>query len=198
MTARDALQPAIRRLDYRPPAYLAPSLELTFELAREATRVTSSFEFARNAAAAERAGPVPLVLDGENQRDVIVSLDGVALPERAWTRDAHTLTILAPPPSGRLTVQATINPAANAALEGLYVSSGVYCTQCEAEGFRRIAYFPDRPDVLATYTGTIVADREGGPGLLSSGNRIGAGPLERNRHFARWHDPFPKPTYLFA
>jgi aminopeptidase N len=198
MTARDALQPAIRRLDYRPPAYLAPSLELTFELEREATRVTSSFDFTRNVAAPEHAGPVPLVLDGENQRDVIVSLNGAPLPERAWTRDARTLTIHAPPPSGRLAVQATINPAANAALEGLYVSSGVYCTQCEAEGFRRIAYFPDRPDVLATYTVTIVADRERCPVLLSNGNRIAAGPLERNRHFARWHDPFPKPTYLFA
>ena len=199
MNSRDALRPAIRRLDYQPPAYLVPALELTFELEREATRVTSSFEFARNAAApAPRGAPAPLVLDGENQRDVVVTLDGVPLPDRAYACDARTLTIHAPPAGGRLTVQATINPAANAALEGLYVSSGVYCTQCEAEGFRRIAYFLDRPDVLATYTVTIIADRERCPVLLSNGNRVAAGPLERGRHFARWHDPFPKPTYLFA
>src|SRR5262245_35678382 len=103
MTARDALQPAVRRLDYRPPAYLVPALELTFELEREATRVTSSFEFTRNAAAS-----APLVLDGENQRDVVVLLDGTPLPERDWTLDAHTLTIHAPPATGRLSVQATI------------------------------------------------------------------------------------------
>jgi len=199
MNSRDALRPAIRRLDYQPPAYLVPTLELTFELEREATRVTSSFEFARNAAAPGlRGAPAPLVLDGENQRDVVVTLDGVPLPDRAYACDARKLTIHSPPAGGRLTVQATINPAANAALEGLYVSSGVYCTQCEAEGFRRIAYFPDRPDVLATYTATIIADRERCPVLLSNGNRVAAGPLERGRHFARWHDPFPKPTYLFA
>ena len=108
-------------------------------------------------------------------------------------------TILAPPASGRLTVQATINPAANVALEGLYVSSGVFCTQCEAEGFRRITYFPDRPDVLATYTVTI--DRR--PRALS---RAAVERQSRRRRSARpaaatsrrWHDPFPKPTYLFA
>ena len=195
MSARDGMQPAIRRLDYGPPAFHIPVLELEFLLEREATRVTSSFNFRRNPDLPETAA---LVLDGEGQRDVVVSLDGVALPAGAYSRDAHSLTIHAPPAAGRLTVEATINPAANAALEGLYVSSGVYCTQCEAEGFRRIAYFPDRPDVLATYTVTIVADRERCPVLLSNGNRVAAGPLDRGRHFARWHDPFPKPTYLFA
>ena len=189
------MQPAVRRLDYRPPAFLIPAVEFEFELDREATRVTSSFEFRRNPAG---SGAAELVLDGEGQRDVVVLLDGEALPTSAWTRDAHTLAIHAPPAKGRLAVHATINPAANVALEGLYVSSGVFCTQCEAEGFRRIAYFPDRPDVLATYTVTIVADRERCPVLLSNGNRIAAGPLDRGRHFARWHDPFPKPTYLFA
>jgi aminopeptidase N len=189
------MQPTVRRLDYRPPAFLIPAVELEFELHREATRVTSSFEFRRNPA---RSGVAELVLDGESQRDVVVLLDGEVLPAGAWTRDAHTLAIHAPPASGRLTVQATINPAANVALEGLYVSSGVFCTQCEAEGFRRIAYFPDRPDVLATYTVTIVADRERCPVLLSNGNLVAAGQLDRGRHFARWVDPFPKPTYLFA
>jgi len=189
------MQPTVRRQDYRPPAFLISAVELEFDLDREATRVTSSFEFRRNPASPDSA---ELVLDGEGQRDVAVWLDGAPLPASAWTRDARTLAILAPPASGRLTVQATINPAANVALEGLYVSSGVFCTQCEAEGFRRIAYFPDRPDVLATYTVTIIADRERFPVLLSNGNRVAAGPLDRGRHFARWHDPFPKPTYLFA
>src|SRR5512132_931140 len=102
------------------------------------------------------------------------------------------------PAAGVLTVEGVIDPAANAALEGLYISSGVFCTQCEPEGFRRIAYFPDRPDVLARYTVTIIAERERYPVLLANGNRIDGGTLANGRHFAQWHDPFPKPTYLFA
>jgi aminopeptidase N len=198
MPARDSTRTRIRRLDYRPPAFLATALSLTLVLDRDATRVTSDFAFQRNPAAPPELAMAPLVLDGGDQRDVVVELDGVALPSDRWTRDAHALTIHAPPVSGRLTVHATINPAANAALLGLYVSSGVFCTQCEAEGFRRIAYFLDRPDVLATYTVTIVADRASLPVLLSNGNLEAQGALDNGRHFARWLDPFPKPTYLFA
>src|SRR5690606_21833469 len=97
-----------------------------------------------------------------------------------------------------LEVETILQPAANTALEGLYLSNGIFCTQCEAEGFRRITWFPDRPDVLARFTTTLIADRERYPVLLANGNRIEAGPLEGGRHFARWHDPFPKPAYLFA
>ncbi len=198
MSARSGNRGRTRRLDYRPPAFLAPVLALDFELDREATRVTSTFAFHRNPAAPPELAGAPLVLDGDGQREVRVELDGAPLPEGRWTCDAHGLTIHAPPASGTLAVHSTVNPAANTALLGLYVSTGVYCTQCEAEGFRRIAYFLDRPDVLSTYTVTIVADRERAPVLLSNGNLVAEGSLDRGRHFARWHDPFPKPTYLFA
>ena len=198
MSARNGTRTRVRRLDYRPPAFLAPELSLTLRLGREATRVTGAFAFRRNPAAPPELAMAPLVLDGEDQRDVAVELDGVALPPDRWTYDGQALTIHAPPASGHLAVHATINPAANAALLGLYVSTGVFCTQCEAEGFRRIAFFFDRPDALATYTVTIVADRASCPVLLSNGNRVDAGLLDHGLHFARWHDPFPKPTYLFA
>ena len=109
-----------------------------------------------------------------------------------------TLSVLNAPAAGTLTVRSRIAPARNVALEGLYVSSGVFCTQCEPEGFRRITYFPDRPDVLARYTVTIRADRSAYPVLLSNGNLVAQGVLDGNRHFTTWHDPHPKPSYLFA
>ncbi len=188
---------AVRRLDYRPPAFLVDALELEFELDPEATRVSASFGFRRNPGAPEMID-APLVLDGAGQRNVAIEIDGARLPEGSWTWDGRKLTIPAPPGSGRITARATISPAANVALEGLYLSSGAFCTQCEAEGFRRIALFPDRPDVLAVYTVTLVADRERYPVLLSNGNRSASGALDRGRHFVTWHDPHPKPSYLFA
>ena len=127
-----------------------------------------------------------------------VALDGAALAPESYTLSPTSLTLHAPPASGEITIRSRIDPAANVALEGLYLSSGVFCTQCEPEGFRRITYFPDRPDVLAVYTTTIIADRARYPVLLSNGNPVGAGDLPDGRHFAKWHDPFPKPTYLFA
>jgi len=195
---RDVAAAAVRRLDYRPPAFLAPKLDLAFELDPEATRVAASFDFRRNPAAAAEDRFVPLVLDGESQHEVTIELDGAPLSPAHFTLAEGKLTLPEPPAAGRLVVRSTIRPAINTELEGLYVSSGVFCTQCEAEGFRRIAYFLDRPDVLAEYTVTISADRARYPVLLSNGNRVAAGLLGRGRHFARWHDPFPKPTYLFA
>ena len=199
--SRDSVPNAVRRLDYRPPAYLVDAVDLTFELDPEATRVTATLAFRRNPAIADgrQAAEAPaLVLDGEQQQEVDVTLDGVALPPGRYTRSDCALSLRDAPPSGRLTLRSRICPAANVALEGLYVSSGVFCTQCEPEGFRRIAYFPDRPDVLAVYTVTIIADRARYPVLLSNGNRIATGDLDGGRHFVTWHDPFPKPTYLFA
>ncbi len=199
MLPRDAAGMAVRRLDYRPPAYLVEAVELTFALDPASTVVTASLAFRRNPAAPEGGGaPPPFVLDGEGQDELAVALDGVALAPELWTLTDTTLTLHAPPASGRLEIRSRINPAANTALEGLYVSSGVFCTQCEPEGFRRITYFPDRPDVLAVYTVTISADRSRYPVLLSNGNRVAAGELPGGRHFVRWHDPFPKPSYLFA
>jgi aminopeptidase N len=198
MLPRDGHVPTKRRLDYRPPAFLMPELALEFDLDTDATRVTATFAFRRNPAASATEVRSPLVLDGEHQTDVEVLLDGVALaaPRIVFTRSS--LTIHEPPREGTLTIRSTHAPAANLDLEGLYVSSGVFCTQCEPEGFRRITYFADRPDVLATYTVTIRADRASLPVLLSNGNLVATGALADGRHFARWHDPFPKPTYLFA
>jgi len=199
MLPRDTAPGVVRRLDYRAPAYVVDTIELRFELDPHATFVTAELAFRRNPAAAEDAGGAPpLVLDGEQQHDVTVALDGAMLSGDAYALSSSALTLHAPPPAGRLTVRSRIEPAANVALEGLYLSSGVFCTQCEPEGFRRITYFPDRPDVLAVYTVTIVADRARYPVLLSNGNPVSAGDLPGGRHFAKWHDPFPKPTYLFA
>ena len=117
MSARDGTPKAIRRVDYRPPAFLVNALDLTFELDSEATQVAASFDFRRNPAAAPDAREAPLVLDGEGQRSVAIELDGVPLAEGLWVRDGHTLTIPSPPGAGRMTVRATINPAANVALE---------------------------------------------------------------------------------
>ena len=201
MLPRDAAGTAVRRLDYRPPAYLVDAVELTLELDPTSTFVTASLSFRRNPAAGAPdpgGGNPPLVLDGEDQDELSVALDGVTLARERWTQTATSLALHDPPSAGRLEIRSRISPAANTALEGLYVSSGVFCTQCEPEGFRRIACFPDRPDVLAVYTVTIIADRARCPVLLSNGNRVAAGDLPGGRHFVRWHDPFPKPTYLFA
>jgi aminopeptidase N len=188
---------AIRRQDYRPPAFLVDAVDLTVELDPERTRVTTSFAFRRNPA--DGADPAaPLVLDGELQQELFVTVDGIEQAPQRLQRTDRSLTLPEAPNAGRLTLSTTINPAANLALEGLYLSSGVFCTQCEPEGFRRITYFPDRPDVLAIYTVTVVADRERTPVLLCNGNRVAAGDAGRGRHYVRWHDPFPKPSYLFA
>ena len=195
---RDVAARSIRRLDYRPPAFLIDTVALELELDPEATRVSAKLAFRRNPNAHAQDRDAPLVLDGEGEHDVSVALDDTALARDRYTITDSTLTVIDPPASGTLTVSATICPAANTALEGLYLSSGVFCTQCEAEGFRRIAYFPDRPDVLATYTVTIVADKARYPVLLSNGNRIAQGDRDDGRHYATWHDPYPKPTYLFA
>jgi aminopeptidase N len=189
---------AKRRLDYRPPAFLVDDLALEFDLDPDATEVTATYAFRRNPHADAVDRHAPLALDGEQQTRLRVALDGVALPRDRYSVADATLTLKDAPDRGTLTIRTQIAPAANAALEGLYVSSGVFCTQCEPEGFRRITYFLDRPDVLARYRVTLRADRARYPVLLSNGNLVDTGPLDDGRHFATWHDPFPKPTYLFA
>jgi aminopeptidase N len=198
MLPRDNGSPVKRRLDYRPPAFLVDTLGLEFDLDPAATFVTAKLAFRRNPAATTEDAHAPLVLDGERQEGTRLELDGVPVPATRVTFTGNTLTLTDPPAAGTLTVHTRIAPAENGALEGLYVSSGVFCTQCEPEGFRRITYFPDRPDVLAQYTVTIRADRTAFPVLLSNGNLVAQGMLEDGRHFATWHDPFPKPSYLFA
>jgi len=198
MLPRDGPAATKRRLDYRPPAYLIDRVALEFDLEPAATEVKATLAFRRNPAAAAEDRHGPLVLDGEQQDGVRVELDGRALSPAEAIVTAATLAIPDAPAAGTLVVRARIAPERNVALEGLYVSSGVFCTQCEAEGFRRITYFPDRPDVLATYTVTLRADRVRFPVLLSNGNLVATGGLPDGRHFATWHDPFPKPSYLFA
>jgi aminopeptidase N len=198
MLPRAARGKAKRRLDYRPPAFLVDDIALEFDLDPHATEVTARYAFRRNPAAqgVDRSGP--LVLDGEQQTGLRIALDDAPLARERYDVGASSLTLHDAPDRGTLTIRTLIAPAANAALEGLYVSSGVFCTQCEPEGFRRITYFLDRPDVLARYRVTLRAERSRYPVLLSNGNLADRGLLADGRHFATWHDPFPKPTYLFA
>ena len=198
MLPRDARGVSRRRVDYRPPAFLIDDVALEFDLDPDATDITATFAFRRNPAAAVVDRRAPLVLDGERQDRLRVALDGHAVSADRIDVRSSTLTLQSAPDAGTLTIRSTIAPARNVALEGLYVSSGVFCTQCEPEGFRRITYFPDRPDVLARYRVTLRADRARYPQLLSNGNLVASGTLPDGRHFATWHDPFPKPTYLFA
>ena len=187
-----------RRLDYRPPPFVADDLALEFDLDPDSTLVTATLAFRRNPAATRADRRAPLRLDGERQSIVRVALDGSPVSSDRMDHDETSLTIADAPARGSLTIVSEIAPSQNSALEGLYVSSGVFCTQCEPEGFRRIAYFIDRPDVLARYRVTLRADRARFPTLLSNGNVVASGVLDGGRHFTTWVDPFPKPTYLFA
>jgi aminopeptidase N len=185
----------IRLEDYRPSDYLIPAIDLAFRLSPERTEVRAVLTVRRR----DADGPAtPLVLDGDALTLGAVAIDGRTLAAREYSASPTRLTIHRPPAAFSLTVETQITPAANTELMGLYRSAGVYCTQCEAEGFRRITYFLDRPDVLSVYTVRIEAERTEAPLLLSNGNRIESGELGDGRHFAVWHDPFPKPSYLFA
>jgi aminopeptidase N len=182
--------------DYRVPDYLVDRVDLDVRLDPASTEVTARLAIRRNPAAGD--GLPPLVLDGQELELVGVRLDGEPLGANRYSVDDEHLTIEAPPAAFALEITSRTRPDRNTALEGLYLSNGVFCTQCEAEGFRRIAWFPDRPDVMAVYRTRIEADQEKYPVLLSNGNLVEQGDLAGGRHFAVWHDPFPKPAYLFA
>ena len=184
----------VRLADYRAPDFAIETVDLDFRLDAHATRVT-----ARLAMRPVTAG-APLILDGDELTLVSVAIDGAALAPDRYTATPDRLTI-ADVPEGPFTLEIVteIDPTANTKLMGLFRSSGTWCTQCEAEGFRRITYFLDRPDVLAVYTTRIEAPKDLAPVLLSNGNLIETGDVPgSDRHFAVWHDPFPKPSYLFA
>lgn len=183
----------IRRADYTPPPFLIETVDLDVELGKETTVVVSRLAVRRNPAAA--AAPADLVLDGKKMELVSVQLDGK--PARHEVTP-ETLTLHGVPDRFALEITTRLRPQDNTELTGLYKSRDLFCTQCEAEGFRRITYFLDRPDVMARYTTRIVADRALAPVLLSNGNLVDSGALDDGRHFARWEDPFPKPSYLFA
>ena len=193
---RDPEPRAIRLSDYRPPDFLVETVDLDVRLHPTATRVTAELKLRPNPLGRPGA---PLVLDGDGLTLEGLLLDGEILARTDYEATDSNLTIHAPPRQPfTLAIETLIDPSANTQLMGLYRSGATYCTQCEAEGFRRITYFPDRPDVLAVYTVRIEAERSEAPVLLSNGNPVRAGDAGDGRHYAVWHDPFPKPSYLFA
>ena len=185
--------------DYTVPDFLIRSVDLSFTLAEENTRVLSRLTLRRNSDS--QTGDVPLILAGENLTLISVVLnDDNELTEKYYHQTSDSLVIHDVPQHREfvLTIENIINPKANTALEGLYLSNGMFCTQCEAEGFRKITYFLDRPDVMAKFTTTLVGDKDRYPILLSNGNKVAQGELADNRHWVTWEDPFNKPCYLFA
>jgi aminopeptidase N len=190
--------PSVRiyRKDYRPSDFLVEDISLHFALDPERTLVRATTTFIRNA---ESAAPdAPLELQGDELELVSVALNGEILLPSRYDASPNHLRIDGVPDRFELQTEVALAPAGNTQLMGLYTSNGVFCTQCEAEGFRRISYALDRPDVMARYTTRIEADRERYPVLLSNGNRIAEGELPDGRHFVEWEDPFRKPSYLFA
>ena len=190
---RTDISPTISRHDYQPFPYRLPTVRFCFDLDSALTRVTSTMEF-------ERVGPVsvPLILDGQDLGLESVSIDGRQLAENEYQLQHETLVLH--PQEERFTVEivSTCRPEENSTLMGLYVSGDHLFTQCEAEGFRRITWFPDRPDVMSRYRVTLRADKGQYPLLLSNGNLISSRELDAGRHEAVWEDPHPKPSYLFA
>ncbi|MDQ8039297.1 MAG: aminopeptidase N [Rickettsiella sp.] len=181
--------------DYSPPAFLIKAVDLTFILDEALTQVCAHLVLSRSA---DDKVNSPLILNGEELKLVSIRLNDRLLAPSDYRLDESKLIIYKVPNEFTLTIKTEIKPQENTVLSGLYVSRGIFCTQCEAEGFRRITYFADRPDVLARYTTTIIADKARYPILLSNGNKIAFQELENNRHSVTWEDPFKKPSYLFA
>jgi len=190
----DIAQP-IRLKDYRQPDWWVDTVHLDVALHPTEAKVRATLALRPN----PDSVAAPLVLDGDGLTLIWLKLDGAPLPADSYVAGPDSLTI-PQPPNGPFTleIETLVDPTANTQLSGLYLSSGTYCTQCEAEGFRRITYFPDRPDVMAIYTTRIEADKSQAPVLLANGNRTASGDLPGGRHFAIWHDPHKKPSYLFA
>ncbi len=185
---------AIRRSDYTPPSFWLQDVTLKFELYEEHTRVSSRLNLVKNSKIADAF----ISLDGEDLKLISVAVDGRILQVDEYEINDERLKILNQTEDCIVEIETEIYPHKNTRLEGLYRSSKMYCTQCEAQGFRRITYFPDRPDVMAKYSVEISADSTAFPVLLSNGNLVEKAELENGRHWAKWEDPFPKPSYLFA
>jgi aminopeptidase N len=189
-TATAAQPEVINRLDYSPPDWLVPQIALDFALSLDAARVRSTLTVTRAADGA------PLRLNGDGIAVATLLVDGHA--HNAWEMDGKDLVITLPGDAHEVTIETVINPVANTQLSGLYASGGLLCTQCEAEGFRRITFFPDRPDVLSRYHVRMSGDKAQFPVLLSNGNPVATGEGGDGTHWAEWNDPWPKPSYLFA
>jgi aminopeptidase N len=190
--------PLILLSNYRVPDYRIATVDMVISLHPTATHIKTSSAFSPNNK--REAGVVPLHLDGDELSLHAIEMDGKPLAAEAYSVTPESLIIHAPPQRAfTLTIETIINPTANTKLMGLYRSNGVYCTQCEADGFRRISYFPDRPDVMATYRVRLDAEQKDAPVLLANGNLLETGTIKgTTRHFALWEDPHPKPCYLFA
>lgn len=183
--------PAVYRNDYLPPDWLVPAVHLDFKLSGDATHVHTTLTVTRNGAH-ER----PLRLDGDELTPLVVRIDGEETAN--WSLEQGALVIPLDGPAHTIETEVALSPAGNTKLMGLYASGGLLCTQCEAEGFRRITFFPDRPDVLSRYHVRMEAEAAAYPVLLCNGDPVGEGELPGGRHWAEWNDPFPKPAYLFA
>ncbi|MDR9438228.1 MAG: aminopeptidase N [Halomonas sp.] len=181
--------------DYRPPAYRVTRTELTFDLDPNATRVKARLHLERHP---EREAGSSLMLDGEQLALKAIAIDGQPLEPDEYEVGEAGLVVHRVPEVFLLDTEVEVAPDGNTALSGLYRSSGMFCTQCEAEGFRRITFYPDRPDVMATFSTTVIGRAEQEPVLLSNGNPVERGTLPGGRHFVTWEDPHPKPSYLFA
>ena len=183
----------VRRRDYRPPDWLVPTIDLDFSLDPARTIVRASLSVTRNG-----GHDRPLKLDGDELTPIEVKVDGRALGPGEWSIEQGALVIPLPETAHQVETVVALAPEQNSKLMGLYASGGLLCTQCEAEGFRRITFFPDRPDILSRYSVRLEADQARYPILLSNGDPTEQGELPDGRHWAKWIDPFPKPCYLFA
>ena len=184
------------RVDYQVPNYLIETVDLQFELGEDFTTVESKLAVVPNPAHTGARGP--LILTGLEMELLQVSIDGQEVAKENYTVSSESLTLSSPDQAFQLKIRNRIKPQENTRLMGLYKSSGTFCTQCESDGFRRITYYLDRPDVMAKFRVRITADKSKYPLLLSNGNLVEDGVLENGQHWAQWEDPFPKPAYLFA
>ncbi|MDB9844470.1 aminopeptidase N, partial [Porticoccaceae bacterium] len=194
---KDALPQTIYLKDYLVSPFLVDTTDLVFDLGDEHTRVTTSLAVRRNPASTDQAGSLELNSKGDVQLQWI-AIDGERLDASAYTLADNILTLHSLPDSCVISSEVLIQPQLNTSMMGLYRSRTMYCTQCEAEGFRRITFFPDRPDIMSVFTVKIIADKATYPVLLSNGNAIARADLDGGRHTVTWHDPFKKPSHLFA
>ena len=192
---REGQPTAVFLKDYQAPAYLINRTELHFELGEDHSLVRSRLHVLRSPEVPENT---PLELHGEELELLSVAIDDEQLDPERYSAGEAGLSISNVPEQCVISCETRIYPQNNTALEGLYKSHTMFCTQCEAHGFRKITYYLDRPDVMSVFTVSIEADRQAYPVLLSNGNLVESETLEDGRHRALWHDPFPKPAYLFA
>ena len=186
---------SIFRKDYTAYPWDVNHLDIHFDIGSDTTTVRAEMEFQlKDASKASQ----DIVLNGDDLQLVSMSLNGQVLSSDDYAVEGETLTIFDAPPTSVIKTEVRIHPASNSALEGLYLSGSFLLTQCEAQGFRKITWFPDRPDVMTRYRVTLEAEKSKFPVLLSNGNQVDSGELSDGRHWVRWDDPFPKPSYLFA